>query len=290
MGMLDGKTAFITGAGRGQGRAHSIRLAREGAAIVAVDIGHDVETVPYHLATSADLAETAAAVQAIGGKIITATTDVRRQGDLDAAVALGIENLGAIDICVANAGILSTAPVWEMSEQQWAEMIDINLSGVWRTAKAVLPHMMSRRAGSIVLTASINALEASAGLAHYTSAKHGVVGLCRTIALEAAEYGVRCNAVCPGSTDTGMINWQGMYDRIAGHSGADHDDVRRGGARYHALAPSDVLDPDDISRAVLYLASDLANVITGVVLPVDRGHLLLPKMNLNPSSYAPGLA
>jgi SDR family mycofactocin-dependent oxidoreductase len=289
MGLLDGRTAFITGAGRGQGRAHALRLAQEGAAIVAVDIGRDVDSVPYQLATDDDLAHTAKLVEAAGGRIVTARADVRSQADLDSAVALGLERFGAIDVCVANAGILSLAPIWEMPEQQWQDMLDINLSGVWRTAKAVLPHMIERRSGSIVLTASINSFEASAELGHYTSAKHGVVGLGRTIALEAARYGVRCNVVCPGSTDTGMINWPGMYDRFAGHEGGTHTDLRKGGARYHALAPTDVLAPDDISRAVLYLASDLSNVITGVALPVDRGHLLLSKINMDPASYAPGL-
>jgi SDR family mycofactocin-dependent oxidoreductase len=287
--MLDGKTAFITGAGRSQGRAHALRLAREGASIVAVDISQDIETVPYRLATDDDLAQTAKLVEAAGGKIVTARADVRSQADLDAAVALGTERFGAIDICVANAGILSLALIWEMSEEMWQDMIDVNLTGVWHTTKAVLPYMIERRTGSIIITSSINAFEASAELGHYTSAKHGLVGLCRTIALEAAPYGVRCNTVCPGSTDTGMINWQGMYDRFAGHDAGTHEDLRKGGARYHALAPTDVLDPDDISRAVLYLASDLSNVITGVILPVDRGHLLLPKINMDPSSYAPGL-
>jgi SDR family mycofactocin-dependent oxidoreductase len=289
VGLLDGKTVFITGAGRGQGRAHAVTMAREGAAIIAVDIGQDVETIPYPLATEADLAETAEAVEAVGGKVVTAWADVRSQADLDSAVAAGIDRFGAIDVCVANAGVLSMAPVWELSEAQWSDMIDINLSGVWRTAKAVLPHMVQRRSGSLVLIASINALEASPALAHYTSAKHGVVGLCRTIALETAEFGIRCNVVCPGSTDTGMVNWQGMYDRFAGRPGGTHEDLRRGGARYHALAPADVLAPEEISRAVLYLASDLADAVTGVVLPVDRGHLLLPKVNNNAASYAPGL-
>lgn len=288
--MLDGKTVFITGAGRGQGRSHALLLAREGARIVGVDIGHDLDTVPYPLSTSDDLARTAKEVEAAGGDMLTVTADVRDQASLDAAVAAGINRFGAIDVCVANAGILSFGSIFEMPEQQWAEMIDVNLSGVWRTAKAVVPHMLARGSGSVVLTASINALEPHADSGHYTAAKHGVVGLCRSIALETAALGVRCNAICPGAVDTGMLNWPGVYNGFAGkESGGTHDDLRRAGARYHALAPTDVLQAEDISGAVLFLASDLSRSVTGIVLPVDRGHLLLPKTNTNPASYAPGL-
>ncbi|MTD54020.1 mycofactocin-coupled SDR family oxidoreductase [Amycolatopsis pithecellobii] len=291
MGLLDGKTALITGAGRGQGRAHALALASEGARIVAVDIGEGVESVPYALATEQDLARTAEEVETAGGSIVTVLADVRDQASLAAAVDAGLARFGAIDICVANAGVFSVAPIWEMSEQQWTQMIDINLSGVWRTAKAVLPHMIERRGGSLVLIASVNALEPGSGTGHYTSAKHGILGLCRSIAVEVAPYGVRCNAVCPGAVDTGMLNWPEMYNWLSGkESGGTHLDLRKAGARYHALAPADVMAPGDISGAVLFLSSDLARSVTGIALPVDRGHLLLPKTNENSASYADGLA
>lgn len=289
MGLLDGKTAFITGAARGMGRAHAVRLASEGANIVAADIGRATAEVPYGLGTTSDFDDTVAAVEKVGGTIVGVTADVRSQQNLDEAVARGIERFGQIDICVANAGIFSLGKAWELTEKQWSDMIDINLTGVWRTAKAVLPHMIERRSGSIVLISSICGVAPSEGLTHYTAAKHGVVGLARNIALEAAEFGVRCNVILPGSVDTGMINWPGMYDRFAGHAGGEYLDLRRRGAQYHALAPSDVLDPDDIARAALYLASDLSRAVTGVVLPVDRGHLLLPGANNKPQSWAPDL-
>jgi SDR family mycofactocin-dependent oxidoreductase len=290
VGLLSGKTALITGAGRGQGRAHAVALASEGANIVAVDIGHGIESVPYALATEEDLARTAEEVTRAGGSIVTAAADVRDQASLAAAVDAALARFGAIDICVANAGIFSVAPIWDMSEQQWTQMIDVNLSGVWRTAKAVLPHMIERRRGSLVLIASVNALEPGAGTGHYTSAKHGVIGLCRSIALEAAAYGVRCNAICPGSVDTEMLRWPEMYNWLSGkESGGTYLDLRKAGARYHALAPADVMPPDDISGAVLFLSSDLARSVTGIALPVDRGHLILPKTNQNRASYADGL-
>jgi SDR family mycofactocin-dependent oxidoreductase len=279
LGLLDGKTAFITGAARGQGRAHAVALARAGASIVAVDIGHDLSSVPYRLGTREDLAETVAAVEAAGGEALAVLADVRSQAELDAAVSQGIERFGGIDVCVANAGILSVADFWALSEEQWSQMIDVNLGGPWRTAKAVAPHMMERRSGSIVIIASLNALEATSGLLHYTAAKHGGLGVMRTVALELAPYGVRCNAVCPGSTDTAMINWQGMYDRFAGHEGGGRADLERGAGFYHALAPAKVLPPEAIAEAVLWLASDLSAQVTGIYVPVDAGHLLLPGVN-----------
>jgi SDR family mycofactocin-dependent oxidoreductase len=279
MGLLDGRVALVTGAARGQGRAHSLALAREGAAVVAVDIAADLPTVPYPLGTEDELDATVQAVHDIGGAAIGLRADVRSQADLDAAVAVALDRFGALDICVANAGILSIANFWEMSEAQWSEMIDVNLGGVWRTAKAVAPHMMERRRGSIVIVASLNSLEATSGLLHYTAAKHGALGVMRSVALELAPHGVRCNAVLPGSTDTGMINWQGMYDRFAGHDDGSRADLERGSRFYHALAPTDVLQPEQISGTVVWLASDLSDRVTGTYVPVDAGHLLLPGVN-----------
>jgi SDR family mycofactocin-dependent oxidoreductase len=276
MDLLAGKTALITGAGRGMGRAQALRLAREGAAIVAVDRGDVEDGSPYELATGADLAETVEAVKALGGEAIAATADVRSSEQLDAALRAGLDAFGSVDICAANAGVMSAAPFWELADDEWTRVIDVNLGGVWRTAKAVAPAMMRARSGSIVFTASVAAFEASSGLVHYSAAKHGVLGVMRTVALELAPYGVRCNAVCPGATDTGMVNWQGMYDRFAGHAGGTRADMERRLRNYGALAPAAMLTGDDIANAVLWLASDLSARVTGTAIPVDSGHLLLP--------------
>jgi len=282
MGMLEGRTAFITGAARGQGRAHALRMAREGASIVAVDIADDIKEVQYSLGTQEDLAETVRAVEAAGGRAVAVKADVRSQAQLDEAVATGVERFGGIDICIANAGVVAHGNFWTLTEQEWGEVLDVDLTGVWRTVKAVAPHMIGRRSGSIVITVSINGLEPAAGIAHYTAAKHGALGLMRAIALELAPYGVRCNAICPAATDTGMLNNQFMFDQFAGKSGGTRADLDSAVPHYHALAPASVIQPEAIANAALWLVSDMADRVTGVHLPVDAGHLLLPGFNHNP--------
>ena len=236
MGCLSGKVALVTGAARGQGRAHALTLAREGAAVVAVDVPAPIASTPYPVATSADLAETARLVRQEGGRILPVEGDVRRQESLDRAVADGVAEFGRIDICIANAGIWNMAPAWELSEDQWGTMLDINLSGVWRTVKAVMPTLIEQGdGGSLVLTSSMNGLEPGGSCAHYTAAKHGVVGLMRSLALELAPHGIRSNAVCPGSIDTPMVNWRGAYDVFSGGSEGSREDFVAAGKRYAAL-------------------------------------------------------
>jgi SDR family mycofactocin-dependent oxidoreductase len=249
MELLKNRVALITGAARGQGRAHAVRLAAQGAAIVATDIGANIPELDYDLGTMDELEETVRAVEEVGGRAIAVQADVRSQAQLDAAVSAGVERFGGIDICVANAGVVSLAPFWTMSEETWAVVQDIDLAGVWRTAKAVAPHMIERRAGSIVMTASINGLEPAPEIAHYASAKHGVLGLMKTVALELAPYGIRCNAVCPGATDTKMTDNQFFLDKFAGRPGGTRTDLELAGRRYGVLAPTGNLLPEDISTA-----------------------------------------
>ncbi|WP_432974507.1 mycofactocin-coupled SDR family oxidoreductase [Dactylosporangium sp. CA-233914] len=282
MGKLDGKVALVTGAARGQGRAHATTLAREGADVVAVDIAAQIATVDYPMASQDDLAETVKLVEGIGRRAIGIQADVRSQAQLDDAVARAIAELGHVDILIANAGIHSLAPFWEMSEEMWDDMIDVNLTGVWKSAKAVAPHMIERGSGSIVMTASVKAFEPGANYAHYVAAKRGLVGLMGTVALELAPYGIRCNAVCPGAIDTGMTDWQGMYDMMAGRAGGTREDRERGGRRFHALKGHGFMPPEMVANAALWLVSDEASAITGVSVPVDGGHLLLPGFNHNP--------
>jgi SDR family mycofactocin-dependent oxidoreductase len=262
-GDLQGKVALVTGAARGQGRAHATTLARHGADVIAVDIAAQIDTVPYPLGTEEELAETAKAVEALDRRVLTVQADVRSQTQLDDTVRRGLAEFGQIDILVANAGIYGITPFWEITDAEWDNMIATNLSGVWRSAKAVAPHMMERGSGSIVMTSSINGLEPGANYAHYVSPKHGVVGLMRTVALELAPKGIRCNAVCPGSVDTGMTNWAGVYNMMAGHSNGTRDDLLSGGKYFHALKG------------------------TGVALPVDAGHLLLTGTNPAPVDCCP---
>jgi NAD(P)-dependent dehydrogenase (short-subunit alcohol dehydrogenase family) len=184
-------------------------LAREGADIVMVDIDENIDSVPYDLATADQLEQTRAEVEALGVRVIAARADVRHQDQLDAVVTQAEEEFGGVDICIANAGIWSIAPFWEMHEQQWQDMVDINLSGVWRTAKAATASMIERGGGAIVLISSVNGIEPNADFAHYTSAKSGVIGLMMAIAFEGGPHNIRCNAICPGVVDTPMNDWQG---------------------------------------------------------------------------------
>src|SRR5271156_837358 len=205
-GRVAGKVALITGAARGQGRSHAIRLAEEGADIIALDIAAPVSSAPYAMATPEDLEETAREVKARGQNVVTREVDVRDSEALTAAVNEGVAQLGRLDIVLANAGILSIGPSFELTEQAWTEMIDINLSGAWRTTKATIPHLISGgNGGSIILTSSIAGLIGQPGLAHYVAAKHGIVGLMKTLALELAPLNIRGNSVHPTNVDSKMI-------------------------------------------------------------------------------------
>ncbi|HWI21562.1 MAG TPA: mycofactocin-coupled SDR family oxidoreductase [Baekduia sp.] len=274
MGALEGKVALVTGAARGQGRAHAITLAREGANVIAFDIAAGVTTTEYPIATREELATTVEAVENLGHRAIAVEGDVRSQTELDEAVRIGISEFGTIDILIANAGIWTPAPLLELTDEAWTETIDINLSGVYRSARAVVPHMIERKSGSIVMTASVLGLEGGMNAPHYTAAKHGVIGLMRAFARELAPHSVRCNAVCPGAVDTPMTNWQGAYDIFAGHKGGTREDFLHGAANFHALEGAGAITAQDVADAVLWLVSGDAAKVTGVALPVDGGHLL----------------
>ncbi len=204
---------------------------------------------------------------------------MRSQRELDAAVAAGIAEFGRIDILIANAGIWTLGSFWELSDDQWEEMIAVNLTGVWKSAKAVAPHMIERRTGSIVITASVNGLEAGQYTAHYVAAKHGLIGLMKNIALELAPYGIRCNAISPGAIKTPMTSHQGALDMFAGHPGGTEDDMTEAGHHYTLLKGTSFLDPQVIADTALYLNSDLAATVTGVTIPVDAGHMILSGYN-----------
>ena len=282
MGMLDGKVAMITGGSRGQGRAHAVTCAREGADVIIVDIAEQMGTVTYKMATQADLDETVSQVEAYDKRALAFKADVRSQPQLNEAVARGIAELGKIDILIANAGIWTRAPFWELSEDQWDEMIGVNLTGVWKSAKAVTPHMIGRQSGSIVITSSTNGLEAGLNYAHYVAAKHGVIGLMKNIALELAQYGIRCNSINPGAIKTPMTDQQGAWDMYAGHPGGTETDMVEAGYHFGALKGTTFMPPQVIADTALYLNSDLAAAVTGVTIPVDAGHMILPGINPAP--------
>lgn len=269
---LDGRVAVITGAARGQGRSHALRLAREGAHIIAIDSCQDVETVRYPMATPQQLAETQAAVRALGREAIAVQADVRNIDQLQSAVAQGVDQFGRLDIVVANAGICVADPLEAMTDVQWQDVIDINLTGVFHTVKASVPQMIKAgHGGSIMFISSIAGLNGYRRLFGYVSAKHGIVGLMRTLANELAPYGIRVNTVHPTNTATDMILNDSTYRTFApGVANPTREDAVPGFASIN-LFPIPWVDPSDISDAVAWLASDESGYVTGVQLPVDAG-------------------
>ncbi len=276
-GRVEGKVAFITGAARGQGRAHAVRLAQEGADIIAVDICKKIDTVDLIAAsTPEDLAETADLVKGHNRRIYTAEVDVRDYDALKAALDAGVEQLGKLDIIVANAGIGNGGQTLDKtSEADWTAMIDINLSGVWKTVKAGVPHILAGgNGGSIILTSSVGGLKAYPHCGHYVAAKHGVVGLMRTFAVELGAQNIRVNSVHPTNVNTPLFMNDGTMRLFRPDlENPGPDDMKIVGQLMHTL-PIGWVEPEDIANAVLFLASDEARYVTGVTLPIDGGSCL----------------
>jgi (+)-trans-carveol dehydrogenase len=274
-GRVKGKVAFITGAARGQGRSHAVRLAQEGADIIAVDICQDVKGA-LPMSTPEDLAETVSLVQAQDRRIVATQADVRDLDALKAAVDDGVTQLGRLDIVVANAGIASDGgPVDKMDKDSWQDTIDINLTGVWHTAKAAVPHLIQGgRGGAIVLTSSVGGMKALPNMSHYVSAKHGVVGLMRSLAVELGQHNIRVNSVHPSQVNTPMLMNEPTYRLFRPDlENPTQDDMAPISQMMHTL-PVPWVEPEDVSNAVLFLVSDEGRYITGVPLPVDAGAML----------------
>ncbi|KXF53118.1 3-ketoacyl-ACP reductase [Rhodococcus sp. SC4] len=271
MGRVEGKVAFITGAARGQGRSHAVRLAEEGADIVAVDICGQIDSVPFPMATPSDLQETAELVEKHGRRVVAIECDVRDYYALNEAACRGATELGKIDIVAANAGISSTGKLHELPEQKWQDVIDVNLTGVWHTCKATVPHLISAGGGSIVVTSSMASLRTWQNIGHYAAAKHGVVGVARVMAAELAPFGIRVNALHPTQVDTPMLDNDWAFQLFRPElERPSKDDVIEPMTALN-LQPVPWVEPVDVSNALLFLGSDEARYITGVSLPVDAG-------------------
>jgi (+)-trans-carveol dehydrogenase len=277
MGLLDGKVAFVTGAARGQGRSHARRLAEEGAGIIAIDACATPGWLGYDLASEADLARTVKEVEALGGAIIARRADVRDLGAVRAVLDEGVAEFGGrLDIVCANAAIISQpAPTWEIDLDQWRELVDVNLTGVFVTLKAAIPHMIAAgNGGSIALTSSGAALISGPGLGDYKVTKAGVLNLTRTLACELAEHFIRVNALCPTAVDTPMIQNDTLYRSFRPDlENPGREDVKAGFQTMNLL-PIPWVDAADVSNAIVWLASDAARYITGITLPVDAGNAL----------------
>jgi (+)-trans-carveol dehydrogenase len=273
MGRVEGKVALITGAARGQGRAIARRLAEEGADIIALDVCAQIEPMTYPLAERGDLDETVRLVEEVDRRIIAREADVRDLTALRGVVQDGLAEFGQIDVVCANAGIASYAPALEISEDHWQTVLDVNLTGVWKTVVAAVPPMVERgQGGSVMLTSSVAGLTAYPLLAHYTAAKHGVTGLMRNLAIELAPHSIRVNTIHPGNVDTPMINNSVMFEHLLGDPNASREDAAAAFKPMNAL-PVSWLDATDIANTALWLASDEARYVTGTTQVVDAGSM-----------------
>ena len=276
-GRVEGKVAFITGAARGQGRSHAVRLAEEGADIIAIDIcGPITKSSPIPAATPEDLAETAELVKSLDRRIVTAEVDVRDFDAVKAAVDSGVEQLGRLDIVVANAGIGNGGETLDKTGQEdWTDMIGVNLEGVWKSVKAAVPHLIAGgNGGSIILTSSVGGLKAYPNTGHYIAAKHGVVGLMRTFAVELGQHSIRVNTVHPTNVSTPMFMNPGTFKMFRPDLENPGPDDLAPVAQFMHVLPVGWVEPVDISNAVLFLASDEARYITGLPMTIDAGSML----------------
>jgi (+)-trans-carveol dehydrogenase len=272
MGKLEGKVVFVTGAARGQGQSHAVRLAEEGADIIAIDICEPIETVTYPMATKADLEETVRLVEKLDRRIVAQQADVRDPDALAGVLAEAVATLGRLDIVVANAAITGFTGLRGMSRAHWRDMIDINLSGVWNTCEAAIPHLRNTgQGGSIVVTNSMAGLHAFRGMPHYVTSKHGLVGLVKALAVDLGRYGIRVNSVHPTQVDTTMVHNEAVYRSFRPDLECPtREDVAEASKSMHVL-PVPWVDSVDVSNAILFLVSDDARYITGAFLPVDAG-------------------
>ncbi|BBX09795.1 MULTISPECIES: mycofactocin-coupled SDR family oxidoreductase [Mycolicibacterium] len=275
-GTLEGRVAFVTGAARGQGRAHAVRLAREGADVIVSDICASVsDTIPYPGTTPEDLNETVRLVEAEGRKVLGREVDVRDDAAVRQLVADGVEQFGRLDILVANAGVLSWGRLWELTDEQWNTVIDTNLTGTWRTLRAVVPAMIEAgNGGSIIVVSSSAGVKATPGNSHYAASKHGLTALTNSLALEAGEYGIRVNSIHPYSVATPMTENDAMLGVFGAHP-----------SYLHGFAPmpylpvgqnatgkrSDFMNVDEVADVVVWLAGDQSATLSGSQISVDRG-------------------
>ena len=268
-GSLRGRVAFVTGAARGQGRSHAVRLAREGADIVALDICAPASpTVTYAAATPEELADTVRLVEGEGRKVLAREVDIRDDAAVRQLVADAVEQFGRLDIVVANAGVLGWGRVWELTDEQWDAVIGVNLTGTWRTLRATIPAMIEAgNGGSIVVVSSAAGVKATPGNGHYAASKFGLTALTNTLAIELGEYGIRVNSIHPYSVDTPMIEPEAMMRIFAEHPAFVHSFPPM------PLQPKSFMSADEVSDVVVWLAGDGSGTLSGTQINVDKGAL-----------------
>lgn len=274
-GPLAGKVALVTGAARAQGRSHALRLARDGAGVIAVDVCEHIGSLDgfYDLATPEDLAETVRLVEEAGGRIHAAQVDVRDIDALTAAVDAGVEALGSLDVVVANAGIFTFGEAThEVSEDAWRELMDVNVTGVWHTYKAAAPHLLAAGAGgSVIIIASLAGFKGLANVAAYTTTKHAIVGLMKVLANELGPHGIRVNTIHPNSIDTPMVKNTRTYKLF--RPDLEEPRAEDAEAAFAGLNPMGKawIEPEHVSNAVAWLAGPESYYVSGGQIPVDGG-------------------
>jgi SDR family mycofactocin-dependent oxidoreductase len=265
---FDGQVAFVTGAGRGQGRSHAVAFAEHGADVVVTGVSRGIESSQYPLASPADLAETARRVEATGSDALELRVDVRDEAAVETAVTEAVGTFGRVDVLANNAGLWNVTDLVELDERRWDELLDSNLKGAWLCAKHVGRHLIDRGGGGrIISTVSTAGVVGARGSGHYAASKHGVVGLTKTLALELAPHDVTVNAVAPTGVETPMID--GMLEHV-GETALQSVSDMSGSMN---VIDGQLIDPRDVSEAYLWLASDAARPVTGIVLPVAAGML-----------------
>lgn len=282
MGLHSGKVALISGGARGQGREIARRLAAEGADIAIFDLCAQPATSQYPGATEEDLAETVRIVEAAGRRCFHRIVDVRDHVAVSTFVDDAVAELGRLDIVCANAGLVTWIPFLDLTPADWAEVNDINVTGAFNTVQPALRHLVGQRSGAVVLTSSVNGLEPGESIGHYTASKHAVLGLMKNLALEFGPHGVRVNAVMPSAVNTVMGNNSTNLKWIFGRDDATEEDYLAATRQWHVLRNQPALTPDVVAGVISWLVSDDARHLTGISVPVDAGHLVLPGFNHNP--------
>lgn len=271
-GRVEGKVAFITGAARGQGRSHAVRLAEEGADVIAVDLCDEIAGAAYPPATLEDLAQTERAVAALGRRIVTARADVRDVEGLRAVLDQAVAELGRLDIVAANAGIVNLpGPAVELEPALWQQMIDVNLTGVWNTCQVAAPHLIAAGGGAIVITSSAAALKGYPSVVNYVASKHGLVGLTRSLAIELGPDRIRVNNIAPTQVSTDMIHNEAIYKLFVPDAEEPTREQFAEASQAMHLLPTPWVESIDVSNALLFLASDEGRFITAASIPVDAG-------------------